>query len=40
MSNWTWRQVVVELINMLIGLGVIAAFVFLTVFYDYLEASI
>lgn len=40
MSNWTWRQVVVELINMLIVLGLIAAFGFLTVFYDYLEASI
>lgn len=40
MSNWTWRQVICELINMLIVLGLIAAFGLLTMFYDYLEVAI
>lgn len=35
-----WRHVLVELINMLIVLGLITAFVFLTVFYEFLETSI
>lgn len=35
-----WRYVLVELINMLIVLGLITAFGFLTVFYEYLETSI
>ena len=40
MRKWIWRNVIVELINMLIVLGLIAAFGLLTMFYDYLEAAI
>ena len=35
-----WRYVLVELINMLIVLGLITAFCFLAVFYEFLETSI
>lgn len=35
---WTWRRVACELISMLITFGVIAAFCFVTGFYEYLEA--
>ena len=40
MRKWMWRKVIVELINMLIVLGLIAAFGLLAKFYDYLEAAI
>lgn len=40
MRKWMRRKVIVELVNMLIVLGLIAAFGLLTMFYDYLEAAI
>lgn len=40
MRNWMWQKVIVELVNMLIVLGLIAAFGLLTMFYDYLEVAI
>lgn len=40
MRKWMWRKVIVELVNMLIVLGLIAAFGLLAKFYDYLEAAI
>lgn len=40
MRKWMWRKVIVELVNMLIVLGLMAAFGLLAMFYDYLEAAI
>ena len=40
MRKWIWRKVIFELVNMLIVLGLMAAFGLLAKFYDYLEAAI
>lgn len=37
MNDWTWRRVICELVNMMIVVVSIAAFGFLTGFYEYLE---